>query len=231
MTKTEIILRENGTLIERTLTERELQAEGDVLALLNEEVTRTQRHVLTVPGWGVAHANVGVRDTLWSVPIKQIPLKARFRLLNGVLVPMFASTTDLELPLRWTAPPEVRLVFVVRTEAADSYVSIGGNWLFAFDGQRHGYRLPLPNLYDDCSVCTGDFEDCYDTVQLALAASLQQFERSAWNSDLMRTVAQSQKFFRFRPTNDTFETLPIEATDWTTLGNKVATALMERVTL
>ncbi len=231
MTKTEIILRENGTLTERTLTERELQAEGDVLALLNEEVTRTQRHVLTVPGWGVAHANVGAHDTLWSVPIQQLPLKARFRLINGVLVPMFASTTDLELPLRWTAPPAVRLVFVVRTEAAESYVTIGGNWLFAFDAQRHGYRLPLPNLYDDCSVCTGDFEDCYDTVQLALAASLQQFERSAWNADLMRTVAQSQKFFRFRPTNDTFETLPIEATDWTTLGNKVATALMERVTL
>ena len=47
----------------------------------------------------------------------------------------------------------------------------------------------------------------------------------------MTTVAQSQKFFRFKPTNETFETLPIEATDWTSLCEKVSTATMDRVIL
>ena len=47
----------------------------------------------------------------------------------------------------------------------------------------------------------------------------------------MRTVAQSQQFFRFRPTNETFETLPIVAADWTTLCDKVSTAIMDRVIL
>ena len=47
----------------------------------------------------------------------------------------------------------------------------------------------------------------------------------------MRTIEQSQKFFRFQPTNETFETLPIAATDWTTLCDKVSTAVMERVIL
>jgi hypothetical protein len=47
----------------------------------------------------------------------------------------------------------------------------------------------------------------------------------------MRTVEQSQKFFRFQPTNETFETLPIQADDWTTLCDKVSTAIMERVIL
>lgn len=231
MEKTEIILRDNGTLTERTIRERDLQAEGDVLDALTADVTRKQRNVMVIPDWGVVHANVGLNDTLWSVPINRLPLKARFRVINGVLVPMFASTTDLEMPVVWQAPKEVRLVFVVRTELLDNCVSVLGNWLFAFNADNNGYRLPLPNLHDECTICTGDFNDSYDSAQAAIIASLKQFEQSKWNSDLMRTVAQSQKFFRFHPTNETFATLPIDATDWTSLCNKVSTAIRDRVIL
>ncbi len=231
MEKTEIIIRDNGTLTERTIHERDLKAEGEVLDELTADVTRVQRNVLVIPDWGVAHANVGLEDTIWSVGIKRIPLKARFKLVNSVLVPMFASMTDLEMPMVWWAPPEVRLVFVVRTTLEDDFVTIGGNWLFAYSKDNNGYRLPLPNLHDECSLCTGEFEDSHTTAQSALTASLEQFNRSKWNADLMRTVAQSQQFFRFRPTNETFETLPIVAADWTNLCDKVGTALMDRVIL
>jgi hypothetical protein len=231
MNKIEIIIGDNGRLTERTISERDLQAEGEVLDALTADVTRNQRNVMKIPNWGVAHANDGLRDTLWSIRIDRIPLKARFRVINGVLVPMFASDTDLEMPLLWQAPKEIRLVFMVRTVASDDYVSIEGNWLFAFNQDANGYRLPLPNLHDDCSVCTGDFEDHYDTAQECVIASLNQFNQSKWNADLMRTVAQSQKFFRFRPTNETFETLPVEAPNWTSLCDKVSTAIMDRVIL
>ena len=230
MEKIEIIIRDNGTLTERTIRERDLLAEGEVLDELTADVTRRQRNVLAVPGWGVAHADVGLTDTIWSVPINRIPLKARFRVINGILLPMFASLTDLEMPLVWQAPKEVRLVFVVRTTVEDCVV-IGGNWLFAFSHDNNGYRLPLPNLHDECTICTGEFADCYDTAQAAVVASLEQFNQSKWNADLMRTVAQSQKFFRFRPTNETFTTLPIDAADWTTLCDKVSTAILSRVIL
>jgi hypothetical protein len=231
MEKIEIILRDNGTLTERTIQERDLKAEGDVLDALTADVTRKQRNVMTIPDWGIAHANVGLNDTIWSVPIDRLPLKARFRLINGVLVPMFASTTDLEMPLVWRAPREVRLVFVIRTELLDAQVSILGNWLFAMNHDNNGYRLPLPNLHDECTICTGEFESSYDSAQAAVVASLKQFDQSKWNSDLMRTVAQSQKFFRFQPTNETFTTLPIEAKDWTTLCEKMSSAILDRVIL
>jgi hypothetical protein len=110
-------------------------------------------------------------------------------------------------------------------------VELGGNWLFAFNQDHNGYRLPLPNLHDDCSICTGQFESSYNTVQAGLIASLEQFNQSKWNSDLMRTSDQSQQFFRFRPTNETFETLPIAVADWTTLCEKVSTAILDRVIL
>jgi hypothetical protein len=230
MEKIEIILRDNGTLTERTIEERDLNAEGEVLDALTAEVMRTQRNVMPVPGWGVAHANVALGNTLWSIPIDRIPLKARFRVNGGVLVPMFASGTELEMPLVWQAPAEVRLVFAVRTARSDESVEVDGNWLFAFKDD-HGYRLPLPNLNDDCSLCTGQFVNSHPTAQECVIASLQQFNQSKWNADLMRTVAQSQKFFRFKPTNETFATLPIDAADWTTLCDKVATAILDRVIL
>lgn len=231
METTEIIIRENGVLTERVIRERDLEAGQAVLDALTDEVTRSLRNVLTVPDWGVAHANVGLTDTIWSVPIDRIPLNARFRLINGVLVPAFASPTDVEMPLVWRAPKEVRLVFVVRSEFANDCLKIDGNWLFACDKDNRGYRLPLPNLHDDCLICTGNFDDRYDSGCECVTASLEQFRKSKWNADLMRTVEQSQKFFRFQPTNETFETLPVQAADWTTLCDKVSTAIMERVIL
>jgi hypothetical protein len=71
----------------------------------------------------------------------------------------------------------------------------------------------------------------YTSEQLTsrfVAASLDQFSRSKWNADLMRTIEQSQKFFRFQPARDSFATLPIQG-EWTSLCDKVSTALWERV--
>ncbi len=231
MQTTEIILRDNGTLTERVIRERDLEAEQSVLDALTEGVTRNIHNVLSLPEWGLVHANVGDNDTLWSVRIDRIPLHARFRLINGVLVPAFASASDVEMPLVWQAPSEVRLAFVVRTEFADDCQRISGNWLFACDRESRGYRLPLPNLHDDCLICTGNFQDRHDSGAECVTASLEQFRKSKWNADLMRTVERSQKFFRFQPTNETFTTLPIEAADWTTLCDKVSTDIMERVVL
>lgn len=229
METTEIILKENGTLTERTIKERDLDAGQSVLDALTEEVTRTIRSVFLVPEWGMAHANVGIYDTIWTVPIDRIPLHARFKLINGVLVPMFASSNELEMPLIWKAPKDVRLVFVIQTEP-DGQVMVSGNYLLACDKENRFYRLPLPNLHDDCRICTGDFETHYDTAFQSVIASLEQFNKSKWNADLMRTIEQSQKFFRFRPTNETFETLPVQD-NWTTLCEKVSTAITERIIL
>ena len=229
MEKTEIILQANGTITERLISERDLDVQSSALDALTEDVTREVRDVFNVPGWGNVHASVGPKDTLWSVPIDRIPLLARFRLIDQVMVPMFASHTDLEMPLVWKAPKEVKLVFAVLTKPDDEQVSVEGNWLFAVDQDHRGYRLPLPNLHDDCRLCTGGFEGDQPTAFEVVRASLGQFNQSQWNSDLVPAIEQSQKFFRFQPTKESFETLPIQATDWTTLCTKVSTALMERV--
>ena len=119
METTEFILRDNGTLTERVIRERDLNAGPAVLDALTEGVTRKVRNVLSLPEWGYVHASVGLNDTLWTVALDRLPLHTRFRLSNGVLVPAFASATDIEMPLVWHAPAAVRLAFVVRTQSDD----------------------------------------------------------------------------------------------------------------
>ena len=52
MEKIEIIIRDNGTLTERTIRERDLKAEGEVLDELTADVTRGEHQArsLGVPG-------------------------------------------------------------------------------------------------------------------------------------------------------------------------------------
>jgi hypothetical protein len=228
MEKTEIILQTDGSFVERLVSERVLDAGQSVLDTLTENITRHIRNVFHIPGWGAVHANAGLTDTLWSVPIDRIPLHARFRLINQVMVPMFASGTDIEMPLVWKVPAGVKIVFAVLTKQEDDIVSVEGNWLFACDQDKRGYRLPLPNLHDDCRICTGAFDGDQETAFECVKASLEQFGKSKWNADLMRTSEQSKQFFRFQPTKDSFETLPIQG-EWTGLCNKISTALWERV--
>ena len=228
MEKTEIILNHDGSFVERLVSERPLNVGQSVLDTLTENVCRRVCNVFHIPNWGAVHASVGLHDVLWCIALDKIPLHARFKLINQVMVPMFASGTDIEMPLVWRVPVNVKVVFCVLTKAEDGFVSVEGNWLFACDSEKRGYRLPLPNLHDDCRICTGQFEGDQETALACVQKSLDQFAVSKWNSDLMRTIEQSQKFFRFLPTKDTFEPLPIQG-EWTSLCSKVSTALYERV--
>ncbi len=231
METTEILIRGDGTLIERRVHERILDVGQSVMDALTEEIKRGIRNIIHLPQLGMAHANVSTNHTLWSVAIDRISLNTKFRLIDDVLVPAFTAETDIEIPLVWHAPKEMRLVFAVQTACCHDSIKIDGNWLFACDMDNRGYRLPLPNLYDDCRICTGNFQEHYESHHKALVASLEQFRKSQWNSDLMQNLELSQRFFRFRPTNESFETLPIQAENWTTLCKKVSTSVLERIIL
>ncbi|MGZ4961681.1 MAG: hypothetical protein ACXWC8_03910 [Limisphaerales bacterium] len=228
MSTTEIIIRENGTIAERTIHERTLKVQKAVLEELSAHVTREIRQAVIVPNWGNAHANVSKDSTVWSIRLGRIPLNTCFGMVGGVLVPKFEAA-EMQMPLEWKAPESIRLVFVTETKFQGLKTVIQANWLFAFNDVGNAYRLPLPNLYDDCKLCMGSFTSAHNSAQECLVASLEQFRKSEWNSDLMPSIEDSQRLFRFKPTNETFESLPVDAPDWTDLCEKVSTSLIERV--
>lgn len=228
MNTTEIIIRENGTIAERVVQERTLKVQKAVLEELSAYVTREVRNAFDVPNLGHAHANVSKDSTVWSVRLDRVPLNTCFGMVGGVLVPKFESA-EMQMPLEWKVPEEVRLVFVTETKFQGPKTVVQANWLFAFNDVGNAYRLPLPNLYDDCKLCMGTFTTAHNSAQECLVASLEQFRKSEWNSDLMPSIEDAQRFFRFKPTNETFDTLSIDAEIWTDLCEKVSTSLVERV--
>ncbi len=76
---------------------------------------------------------------------------------GGVTTGGGGGTATVEMPLVWHVPSPVKVIFAVLTKEADDVVSVNGNWLFAAEEKRRGFRLPLPNLHDDCRICTGAF--------------------------------------------------------------------------
>ena len=53
MENIEFVIRENGTIVERTVHERDLQAEESLLEGLTGKVTRSARNVAPIPDWGM----------------------------------------------------------------------------------------------------------------------------------------------------------------------------------
>lgn len=78
METTEILIRGDGSLIERRVHERILDVGQSVMEGLTEQTRRGIRNAMKLPDWGVAHANVGANDTLWSVAIDRISLNTKF---------------------------------------------------------------------------------------------------------------------------------------------------------
>ena len=95
------------------------------------------------------------------------------------------------------------------------------NYLVAFNKKDGaGYRLPMPNLYDDCSICTGQYDHRGDSVLEAFKRNLDYIIASPWNNHIIKDYKEDQKhshqLFRWKPVEAGFQTLPPEE-PWATL--------------
>lgn len=159
----------------------------------------------------------------WCVEVSRLHLRTNYRLLDGIHVPNFGGD-DPELDLVWEPiMPVWFMVDLTRTNDADC-IQITRQWLFAEGNSKMTWRLPLPNTYADCHLCHGLVSVNYNTQGAAVIAACEQLQRSLWNSDLSPSLAESQRMFRWKPTETGFEQLPPAlngSEDWTCLCTKV----------
>jgi hypothetical protein len=242
--KSELVLTEDGKIIRRVVNteEYELDVQDSLVEELAKDVVVRVRDVATIPGWGRVHLSAKPDQQIWwTIEMDKIHLKSHYTCREGVATPLFAKQApEPLLPLVWKAPEGVNLKMLVNTGfirpdeengvCKEPFYS-NRSYLFAFDKGGRCWRLPLTNLFDDCKLCLGRDviygKNSFDT----LTKTLVQFADSQWNSDLSdrQSAEQIEKFFRFKPTDSEFETLPILAEDWTTLCKKIATPEMENV--
>lgn len=232
---TEFVIGQNGKMFRRDVQTMDVVVPESVITPLTENVTRKCLYVAAVTKEQLL-ANVCItgRGEFWSVPLKQLPLRAPFHLIDGVMVPAFGSNTDPVMDMKWTPPNGMDIIAGFDCEAsgsgtASALVACTQMYLFAHAARRY-YKLPLGNLYDDCRVCTGRrdsvWSGCYAHL---LETMLDMFSKSMWNADLWGNAAECQKLIRFKPHNKGFDQqAPLEA--WTNLCKVVSTPITPFVT-
>lgn len=227
-TKTEHVVREDGRCIRRVTTESEIQIANDVLAQLSAGTWHKVINAWHIKGYGNVGLATRSNQCYWTVPLQRLIMKAPFKMINGAMVPLFTSSTDPVLSLEWKPAGDIRLFITQHTvpDPAGNH-AVGNTYLFAVDKRGNYWKLPLPNLYDDCRVCMGSNGIAYGAnAQELFLQLIMNFEESRWNADLWKTVEQTQNLFRFEPKNEGFVTLPPTAS-WTQLSVKVSTEITQ----
>ncbi len=238
----EYVVKHDGTLIRRDISEVEVSVTQAALQALATGVVMKVRKAIPIPGFGVASiatADPDSKVSYWTVPLGGLTLKTRYELKDGIMYPRFrsASVDHPIIEMKWTNNIAFTLVgmalkFVARVETAVANSTVSKVYLFAYSSDGNAWRLPLANLFETCEICNGTYNSRSASAAEAVQAALEQFDKAQWNQDLVeRTTDQSafDKFWRFKPLEKGFEQLHVNAINWTNLCTKVSTDTMNYV--
>ena len=99
----------------------------------------------------------------FTVPIKELVLATLYSTVTvdgqARVVPQFQRRlgTEIQLKLTWKTPSTMRLRGLLRgTPLHFDRPAIDLMWLLAYTSDSQIWKLPLPNVYADCKVCTGN---------------------------------------------------------------------------
>lgn len=183
------------------------------------------------------HVGVKHRATysVYTLPIAMLPMRARFRLVEKTMVPDFqcAVADSQMIYLEWKVPTPAMRVFLLVTVTPPAEPNTGHKMysslqhLVAMDSAGRIYRMPTSNTFDDCKLCTGNYDTQGITVMDCLIKAMEQFSKSEWQQDLAgrggsEGAVRAQKMFRYKPLEDGFEQLESTViSSWTELCIKV----------
>lgn len=225
MQTTEFLLKQNGSVTRRRMVEEEIQISEEVLLAMAGNFHRVCRDAFIVAG-SSAHLAITEKSTFVTVGVPIINLKAPFKTQNESVTPAFDSKNEPIMSIQWSSTVfgSMRLVMLIELNHSPTYQkwNYANAWLVAFDPSKRAYRLPLPNVHNDCRMCLGDFSASNVTVSECVAAVLAQFESSPWNADLWGdNRAKTAALFSFKPTNSGFDQIPPDS-HWDEFCDKVA---------
>jgi hypothetical protein len=167
--------------------------------------------------YGIAGVSIVNQQIAWTVPILRLGLKAKYNFTDGVHTPFFQGDGKLPvLPLKWEPPSGMRLYLQIWLSDDGQFCQDVASHLFACDVERRLWLLPLSNLHDNCTLCYGGKttgENQLETVKKVC----KDFANSPWNADLYKEadLSRTRAMFRFKPTKDSFEQLPVLGKHWT----------------
>jgi len=232
-TTREYIIRPDGGIYRRTISEAEIEVTDQLMSIMVRDVTYKVANAFTLDKTGWVGLAITPGITYATVSLERLLIKAPWRLNNeGILTPNFGSKTDPVVSVRWTPPPRMGLRFIMHIIPGNRIGSTPrmrhhavAFWLFAVDYRPVPpvfYRLPIANVHEDCSCCTGaDNGQMGDTLIEAVRKSMDNFDQALYNADLWRNAELTQSMFRVKPIeNGVFESIAPPG-NWIDLCSKV----------
>lgn len=217
-------------MVEEIVSERDVKA--DLITSLCQDAEIITRRAFRAPNGNPCTIIATREKDICFTDLKSIRLNASFKVDNNKLVhPYFLKTEEnlASMQLEWPVPSSMRLLFISKIACRESGCASHAdqhNWLMALDAGKRFWRLPLPNLFDDCAICMGHFNGQSQTMQESLALALDQFDKSSWNADLSSERQQelSKAMFSFKSVDgDKFEVVHVE--NWQSCCDKVSTSI------
>ncbi len=240
----QIIINSDGKTFHREQeitcsSDREVNIDSALLQTIGNGIPRIAAKLFTYPGLGPVNVclvnNSG--SVFVSVQLGQLKMKATYDAANEITFPTFKGKGEF-VTLDWTPVPDMALYFGVKVDkynpapgTVPGYFYASTLYLFAIHTpSKTCHLLPMPNLYNDCHVCVGDYNSKTATTFDSFLKAYEYFCASKWNDHLIKDNSDrmkcAAKMFRFKPNGpETFESLPPED-DWRKLCVPVGTDVL-----
>jgi hypothetical protein len=182
-------INQDGIMLQVTETVSQIDVSQQFLTQISQGVPRRAASVfpLSAKNLGVKDGNVGISVmnggiVVFSIALESIFIECGYHTAGKLIWPSFKNT-DPQIRQRWKVPGSMGLVLMVTVNAA-AQASV--SHLVACDNQNRTWQLPLGNTYEDCKLCEGDYDRCGASMLGAAMKSVEQFQGSKWNMDLLR---------------------------------------------
>ena len=209
----EIILKPDGQALLRTISEAPCNIVNSLAERLSSSTPRVVKRLFSTTNESIGVVATGTEVYL-GCRVTSIELNMHWRMEGNTLLPFPVSKKDVAtgivVKLKWEPRGGMHLAFLARIHK-DLHIENRHCFLLALDSSGRNFRLPLPNIYDDCSICMGEFDSSGQSYLEVFQKALTQFRNAGWNSDLMdgEKLAKLEKLIRYKVVKgeqgDTFE--------------------------
>lgn len=232
-TKTEVVLEPNGHTTYREIREYACTFPDQILQQFANRtsfiVPNLLRPDLLYPAIPTAIANVitcfSKDRTLWVMELDMVRFRTAITTTpDGYAHPLFTNEphTAIDLDFYPGRHSDMRVFYAMGILHSKGMAKSEKNYLFAMGPQYTPHRMPTGNVYDDCSVCTGDCLLAGETQLELVRGIMQQFYEGPWNGDLHKQQDKCNGLFRFLPRADSSFSQQNPDSPWPELCQKVA---------
>lgn len=219
------MIEADGTVCRRTTSTSEIVISDAAMSTLTTASISATPNLATAVGSRI-HMVRQSNQLYFTAVLDRFFMRAPFKMFGDRLVPNFTGT-DPVIEMVWVPPEGCTLKMLIQPEVG--LPRLYCSWFLAFDERGNAWRLPLPNVYDDCRVCTGQPATAYGTHLGMVADTLEKFRESRWNADLWSEPEKTQALFQWIPHNDGFEQVFPKSDDWTNYSYKISIPVLRFV--